>query len=90
MDLSDTITVTGEEEGTKELCTSSHTLLINLSEQQSYDGGATRLFLAGNYYQVRGYDRHIAYMCAGHSGHQATSGVWSGLPTEGNAACGAR
>jgi len=50
-DQSDAITVAGEEEGTKELCTSSHTLLIYLSPPEDFSGGATRLFLSGKYDQ---------------------------------------
>jgi len=48
-DNSDTITLAGVEEGTKELCTSSHTLLIYLSPNSSFSGGATRLFLSKKY-----------------------------------------
>jgi len=51
MDGSDAITVSGDQGGRKELYTSSHTLLIYLCEQQSYGGGATRLFLSGKYDQ---------------------------------------
>jgi len=50
-DLSDTVRVEAEEEGAIEACTSSHTLLIYLSPSDSFNGGATRLFLSGKYDQ---------------------------------------
>lgn len=50
-DLSDTVRVEAEEEGKIEVCTSSHTLLIYLSPPDSFNGGATRLFLSGKYDQ---------------------------------------
>lgn len=50
-DQADSMTLVGEEEGTREVCTSSHTLLIYLSPTGSFAGGATRLFLSGKYDQ---------------------------------------
>jgi len=50
-DQADSMTLAGEEEGTREVCTSSHTLLIYLSPPESFAGGATRLFLSGKYDQ---------------------------------------
>jgi len=50
-DLSDTVRVEAEQEGAIEVCTSSHTLLIYLSPSDSFNGGATRLFLSGKYDQ---------------------------------------
>jgi len=50
-DQADSMTMAGEEEGTREVCSSSHTLLIYLSKPETYDGGATRLFLSGKYDQ---------------------------------------
>ena len=38
--------------GPIQVCSSSHTLLIYLSKPETYDGGATRLFLSGKYVQV--------------------------------------
>ena len=38
--------------GSVQVCSSSHTLLIYLSKPETYDGGATRLFLSGKYDQV--------------------------------------
>jgi len=48
-DLSDTVRVEAEQEGAIEVCTSSHHLLIYLSPSDSFNGGATRLFLSGKY-----------------------------------------
>jgi len=50
-DQADSMTLAGEEEGTREVCTSSHTLLIYLSPPETFAGGATRLFLSGKYDQ---------------------------------------
>jgi len=47
-DNSDTLTVT-DNEGKREHCTSSHTLLIALSDRATFGGGATRLFPTGKY-----------------------------------------
>jgi len=47
-DNSDTITVIAKD-GSKEKLTSSHTLLVYLSDRSSYGGGATRLFPQGRY-----------------------------------------
>merc|ERR1712032_1622203 len=50
-DQADSMTLAGEEQGTREVCTSSHTLLIYLSPPETFAGGATRLFLSGKYDQ---------------------------------------
>merc|ERR1712080_58912 len=47
-DNSDTLTVT-DNEGKREHCTSSHTLLIALSDRATFGGGETRLFPTGRY-----------------------------------------